>query len=263
VPGLLPLACSAFLLVGLAWGQVWDVAGAHELATSPRVQVVVGEEDRQPSADPAVGRLRKARKGDYLFCTATLVGPSCAVTAGHCSTVFEVMEFDLEIVPNRFTYARPENLFEVDRDGVIKVAEGKGRDWAVLPLKTNRKTGRSPGADRPYYDVATEPPVPGQTMIMAGYGASKNPYAFSQQSSRGSLTTLVTQENGPTYVEHTLDSGSSSSGSALRDAETGHIVAIHTHGDSDRQINSGTLVGGFQTLAEAIEACERRGGAGF
>jgi hypothetical protein len=167
------------------------------------------------------------------------------------------MEFDLEIVPNRFTYAAPENLFEVDRARVIKVNEGKGRDWAVLPLKPNRLTGRRPGEDRPFYSVATTPPAPGQTLVMTGYGAAGNMYSFSQQTSSGSLTAMVNEDSGLTYVEHTLDSGNSSSGSALRDAASGEIVAIHTHGDSERQINSGTLAVGLGDLAAAIASCEQ------
>lgn len=245
--GSLGIVVLMFLPAGPALGA-WPAG--------PSPQVVVGPEDRSPSADPSVGRLRKARKGNYLFCTATLIGRNCAVTAGHCIMVSEVIEFDLEIVPNRFTYARPEATFEIDRAHIVRRNDGKGRDWAVLPLRPNKKTGRRAGDERPPYLLAQQLPPIGGPLVMTGYGAADNLYSFSQQTSQGSVKAVVDADPAAVYLEHDVDSGNGSSGSALRDGETGAIVAIHTHGDSDRLVNSGTVVFGNQDLQAAIASCE-------
>jgi V8-like Glu-specific endopeptidase len=219
-------------------------------------KVVIGEEDRNVTDDPSVGRLRKERKGNYLFCTATLVSRSCALTAGHCSIVFEVLEFDLEVVPNRFRFGSPENVFVVDRSRVIKSSNGKGDDWAVLPLKPNRKTGRYPGDDRPIVPLASRQPLASDVVFVTGYGAAENEFSFSQQSSEGKISRVVTGVGVGPYLEHDVDTGNSSSGSPLRSVESGEILGIHTHGDSARMVNSGSIVPGNVALVQALEACD-------
>lgn len=247
--------CAALLLFVVPAGSGFAAA---ETKAGPRAHVVVGTDDRQPSFDRSVGRLRKERKGTYSFCTATLVSPRCALTAGHCVIVSEVLEFDLEIVPNHFTWAKPENLFHVNTKGIVRINEGKGRDWAVLPLLPNRVTKRIAGDGRAPYALALDSAVVGQNVVMTGYGAADNHYSFSQQTSGGNVTgvELIAEDNG--YLEHDVDSGNCSSGSAVRDQATGAIVAIHTHGDSDRLVNSGTLVAGNLGLIQAVADCEAR-----
>lgn len=217
-------------------------------------EVVIGEDERLPSDNPSVGRLRLSRRS-YEFCTATLVGPSCAVTAGHCKRVAEILEFDLEHKPNTFTWAKPENTFEVDKAFFISENQGKGADWAVFRLKPNRKTTKRPGDDRPFYSLAQNPPEDGDRVLLSGYGASDTVYSFQQQSSRATIQTHNEQGVRLTWLEHDADTGSSSSGSALISESSGEIVGIHTHGDSERLINSATDLSQTPKIHKAVEEC--------
>ena len=44
-----------------------------------------GEDNRRPTRDSRIGRLQK-KKSKKSGCTVTMVGTSCAISAGHCST---------------------------------------------------------------------------------------------------------------------------------------------------------------------------------
>jgi V8-like Glu-specific endopeptidase len=252
------------LLIVISLGTLFSLEGGASASGLPRVvnaddllpSVVVGAEDRTPSNDPSVGRLRKERIGSYNFCTATLVSRGCVITAGHCAIVFGVLEFDLEVVPNQFRYAKPENLFVVDRKREVKSDNGKGDDWAVLPVLRNKKTGKYPGDDRPIVPLAKLAPVAEESVYVTGYGAAENLFSFSQQSSKGRISQLHTDGPVGPYFEHDVDTGNGSSGSAVRNATTGEILGIHTHGDTDRFVNSGTVVPGNAVLIKALAECD-------
>ncbi|MDB2447479.1 trypsin-like serine protease [bacterium] len=212
-------------------------------------QSVCGTEDRLISNERAVGRLRNKKKG-YLFCSATLIGRSCVITAGHCGPVHQVMGFDIEVVENRFRWASKENTFEVDKESKKYSGGGKGDDWAVFRLKANRKTKLHAGDTRPFLNVQFEPPEIGTQIKVIGYGGAENLYSFSQQEGPGELVGIF-----PTYVTHTADTKGGSSGAPIIDPATNGVFGIHTHGNCKEATNSGTLISGIPEFVEAIREC--------
>lgn len=232
---------------------------ATTLLDGIRSQVVVGTEDRVLSQEPRAGRLRQVKKG-VLFCSASLVSPRCAVTAGHCSSVAYLMEFNIPVVANHFRYASPEDTYVIDRKKSRFVSEGKGLDWAVLRLNPNKKTGLLPGDVQGYFELATESIQPGGDLKLFGYGAAENKFSFSQQLSTGALLTqsLKAPKAGPNdgfYFEHDADTGSSSSGSPVISVLDDTLVGVHTHGDSDRLINSASDLPSSREWLDAINRC--------
>jgi glutamyl endopeptidase len=220
-----------------------------------RNRVVVGEDDRILSFDPKVGRLRQVRKG-VMFCSAALISKSCALSAGHCSFVAYLLEFDIPDGNGKFTYGTPENTFEVDRARSKFVSTGKENDWAVLKIKPNSITKRLPGDHRGFYSIFKETLNPFLKIALVGYGASNNKNAFLQQRGEGEIVGLSGDSiEGSAFFEHTSDTGNSSSGSPVISTETNSIIGIHTFGDSDRVVNSATSVLGQKQLLDSIQEC--------
>jgi V8-like Glu-specific endopeptidase len=210
---------------------------------------VCGTEDRTLSYDRSVGRLRKTKRG-FLFCTATLIGKSCAISAGHCAPVMQKIGFDIKVEENKFNYASKEDLYEVDKSSRILKSNGKGSDWAVFRLKKNKHTNKFPGEVRPIYEVSYNHPKIGSEIEVFGYGGAKNLYSYSQQVGPGTL--LKVEDN---YLEHTSDTKGGSSGAPIIDPTTGKVFGIHTHGNCKEGWNSGTYIGGVPELISAISSC--------
>ena len=210
---------------------------------------VCGAEDRRLSYNPSVGRLRKSKRG-FLFCTATLIGKACAISAGHCAPVMQQLGFDLKVEENKFNYATKENLYEVDKDSRVLQAKGKGADWAVFRLKKNKYTKKFPGEVRPFYEISLAHPTVDSEIEVFGYGGADNLYSYSQQMGSGSLLKV----NG-TYLEHNSDTKGGSSGAPIIDPLLGKIFGIHTHGNCRQGWNSGTYIAGFPELVDAIASC--------
>jgi hypothetical protein len=58
------------------------------------------------------------------------------------------------------------------------------------------------------------------------------------------------------FVHFAKHNNGASSGAAIFDATANEIIGIHTHGDSDRAVNSATLIAGNAGLKHALLACE-------
>ena len=56
-------------------------------------------DDRELSFELPVGRLSALNKN--FGCTVTLIGKTCAITAGHCYSVLEKVEFNVTTLQNK------------------------------------------------------------------------------------------------------------------------------------------------------------------
>lgn len=238
-----------FVLIIVTASTVQEAAGSSANPSDVHSFSICGSEDRTLSYNPSVGRLRKTKRG-FLFCTATLIGKACAVSAGHCAPVMQQLGFDIEVEENKFNYATKENLYTVDKESRVIKSNGKGADWAVFRLKPNKYTKKLPGEVRPFYKVSKTHPEIGSQVEVFGYGGADNLYSYSQQMGPGVL--LKIQES---YVEHTSDTKGGSSGAPIIDPETGEIFGIHTHGNCKQGWNSGTYIAGVPEFSKAISEC--------
>ena len=247
-------AISLLSLRGLASNDPF-IINSHSSFLSQNHSVVIGEEDRRPSFEPKVGRLREKRRG-VLFCSAALISKSCALTAGHCSFVSYIMEFDIPDGKGKFTYGSPENTFEIDRNLSTFESNGIGSDWAVIKLKSNSITKKLPGEERGYYQISTDEIHTSDQISVIGYGAAENAFSFLQQRGDGIVSQLSSDTpHNSLFFEHSADTGNSSSGSPVIDISSSSLIGIHTFGDKDRAVNSATAIMGHQKLLDLIKKC--------
>jgi V8-like Glu-specific endopeptidase len=248
------LAISLYSQIGFAT-DVQLIKRSGQPLLGPPHSVVIGEENRLPSFEPRIGRLREKRHG-VLFCSAALISKSCALTAGHCSFISYVMEFDIPDGKGKFTYGSPENTFEIDRKLSTFESNGKNSDWAVIKLKPNSITKKLPGEERGFFEISKDDFHPLDQIAVIGYGAAENAFSFLQQRGDG----IINQLSGDTshhslFLEHTADTGNSSSGSPVLDLNSFELIGIHTFGDKERLVNSATVIMGHQKLQDLIKKC--------
>jgi hypothetical protein len=172
------LAISLYSQIGFAT-DVQLIKRSGQPLLGPPHSVVIGEENRLPSFEPRIGRLREKRHG-VLFCSAALISKSCALTAGHCSFISYVMEFDIPDGKGKFTYGSPENTFEIDRKLSTFESNGKNSDWAVIKLKPNSITKKLPGEERGFFEISKDDFHPLDQIAVIGYGAAENAFSFLQ-----------------------------------------------------------------------------------
>ncbi len=177
-----------------------------------------GSDDRVPSDELWVARLLPAG------CTASVYHPdSCMVSAGHCIGGNMVMEFN---VPNSFGNCALAHPPIVDQFPVLQVTSsngGPGDDWAVMTVGNNN-VGQRPldryGELRP---IATDPPVPGQSLDLTGYGVDLTcTLSQTQQTADGTINSV----NSDRFF-FSVDLRGGNSGSSL--VRTDEIIGIATH----------------------------------
>lgn len=216
-------------------------------------------DDRLSSDDPKVARVRQAVK--RAGCTLTMIGRSCAVSAGHCENAFEQAEFHVpKSLDGRSVAPIEENIYLVVKDSIQadirRPVRGpvRGTDWAVLRLAANEITGRYPGDVQGFYPVSTVSPKPGESIRITGHGNSPDlELTYTQQTHLGSITEL--KRNSMIY--HDADTTAGNSGSAIILESTQEIIGIHTHGGCSEEggANSGTLLATNKKFARAIAQC--------
>ena len=215
---------------------------------------ICGTDDRTPSSVPEVGRLI-GKMTDNGGCTVTMIGKTCAISAGHCKSTFGFAEFNTpESRRGNIQHPEPEDIYEIDKASVVSEYTGLGNDWAVMRIKKNSITKRFPGAVQGNYTVAFETPVPGEVVRITGYGLDRREPTrnLAQQTHTGEVTRL----NG-SVMYHVADTmGGNSGSSIIREADQ-KIVAIHTNGGcySRGGSNAATVISENEELAKAIRAC--------
>jgi V8-like Glu-specific endopeptidase len=216
---------------------------------------ICGQDDRILSFTKEIGRVMKP--GEVAGCTITMIGKSCAVSAGHCveSTFFQAQFNTAPSVGGRIVVPGAKDLYPVQRDTAVYVDDGIGNDYAVVRLGANAVTGLLPGDAQGYYDVDMDyVAVPGAEISITGYGADYGDLTgnFAQQFHSG----IINSSNG-SELYHEVDTMGGNSGSTIIDVKTGKIIGIHTHGGCFRSggANASTLISARPELKDAIQSC--------
>lgn len=219
-------------------------------------------ETRQLANIKAVGRLQQY--GGAGGCTITLIGKSCAITAGHCRPVLNEAHFNVPTTRTFLPGVPSQNYrFAVDPRSIQLVDNGVGADWAVVRLGKNAITNKYPGETFGYYQTSADRVGRGDPLRIVGFGSSNDPILnFTQQLSQGpvlqtrSISWLGILFRNPVLV-HQVDTTGGSSGSPIFNKD-GQIVAVHTHGGCNAirgSGNHGTLIRGRSDLQNAIRSC--------
>lgn len=216
-------------------------------------------DDRLSSDDPKVARVRQAvnRAG----CTLTMIGRSCAVSAGHCENAFEQAEFHVpKSLDGRSVAPIEENIYLVIKDSIEsdirRPVRGpvRGTDWAVLRLAANNITGLYPGDVQGFYPVSKISPKAGEMIRITGHGNAEDlELTYTQQTHLG----LITELKRSSLIYHNADTTGGNSGSAIILESTQEIIGVHTHGGCSEEsgANSGTLLATNKKFARAIAQC--------
>ena len=216
-------------------------------------------DDRNLSQDLRVGRASDLNS--KVGCSATLIGRTCAISAGHCVGALEKVQFRVPL-SNQYgaVAAEKEDTYIRTKDYLRYQNNGAGHDWAVIRLIPNSTTGMYPGDVYGHFDVnLSYYPKIGDALSTTGYGEDRTDLvkSFSQQSASGEFV-----KKGPWYKKsifaHNIDTTVGSSGSAIYLSGTGEIIGIHTDGGCEsKDSNKGTLISLKPELKEAIQTCLR------
>ena len=214
-------------------------------------------DDRVLSNDKKIARASALNK--LAGCTVTMIGRSCAVSAGHCVDVLEKASFN---VPNSDKYgpkeSKKEDIYLRTKDYLRYKNNGEGDDWAVIKLLPNNITGKYPGDIQGHYTVNTSSaPMAGEQVVITGYGVDNNDpeISFSQQTNTGTIK-KIGRWFKPSIIEHLVDTMGGNSGSSIINSSTNEIIGIHTHGGCNSWgSNQGTLVSKNKVFKDAIKRC--------
>lgn len=219
---------------------------------------ICGNDDRVLSFNPKVGRL--SVDGKHKGCTATLIGNSCAITAGHCEPVLERAEFNTPVsIENEPQASDLKDLYLIDKSSIKFNDGGPGKDWAVFKFKANEITNKLPGTVQGNYNISYKKFAKGENLTIIGYGLDdgdldKN---FAQQIHTGKVKAIGDEFYGESVLKHNVDTMGGNSGSSILLESTEEIVAIHTHGGCSTYsgFNMGTIISLQPELIEAIKTC--------
>jgi V8-like Glu-specific endopeptidase len=222
------------------------------------VKSICGEDDRVLSFNAKIGRL--SEDGAHKGCTATMIGNSCAITAGHCEPVLVRAEFNTPVsIDNEPQASDTKDLYYIDQTTIVSQDEGPGKDWAVFKFKPNSITGKLPGVVQGNYDVSFDELTKGTKIEITGYGIDDGDLDkhFAQQVHQGKIVKLGDLFFGKSVLSHVADTMGGNSGSSIINIDTQKIVGIHTHGGckSSGGSNMGTIIARHKKLMEAIKKC--------
>lgn len=224
-------------------------------------QSICGDkDDRVLSFDAKIGRL--STLGEYKGCTATLISEGCAITAGHCLTTLDVIEFNTvasrngEPVPSH-----SDDIYTINKKSIVSHDGGPGNDFAVFKINRHAITGKLPGSIQGFYNVSFDKPKAGDVVRITGYGAAytNSTGNFAQQTHTGTITSTGKQSFWvkTSNIEHRVDTMGGNSGSSIILEKTNAIIGIHTHGGCHPEggNNAGTLIAHHTKLKKAIQSC--------
>ncbi|WP_127717181.1 serine protease [Halobacteriovorax sp. HLS] len=214
-------------------------------------------DDRTLSNDRKIARASSLNR--LAGCTVTMIGRSCAVSAGHCVDALEKASFNVpDSDETGLKESIKEDIYLRSKDYLRYKNNGVGNDWAVIKLLPNKVTGKYPGDVQGYYSVALEAPIRlGDKVTITGYGLDQNDpnLSFSQQTNSGSIK-KIGRWLKPSAIEHLVDTMGGNSGSSIISNSTNKIIGIHTHGGCDSKgSNQGTLISKNKVFKDAIKSC--------
>lgn len=227
--------------------ELWAYPGAgpNRLAFT---QVAAGEEpveprsicgehdDRVLSYDPRAGSLNGG-------CTAWLIDHGGSgnrfLTAGHCisnGSTGGVVFFNvpLSTATGGFRAPAPEYQYPIDSASIQSSGNGGvGQDMATFHTRANSNTGLAPlTAQGAGYVLAPVVPGVGTTVRVTGYGLRDGNFPDIPRTWNTAQKTHTGPLVGRTgnALRYRPDTVGGNSGSPVMDEDTGHAIAIHTHG---------------------------------
>lgn len=233
------------------------------VAQSAEKKSICGVDDRVPSRDMKVARLVKSQGSGG--CTATMIGRTCAITAGHCKSVMVLAEFNTPMSQNgKAQGSQPEDTYEIDQSSIFYKNGGMGQDYAVFKVRPNSITGQYPGDVQGHYNVSFAIPKEGDILRITGHGVdySDPDRHLAQQTHTGTMS-RKSRWGSQSTLNYRVDTMGGNSGSSVIMEATNEIIGIHTHGgcstsSSDTSsANAGTSIGAIKVLRDAIEQCLR------
>jgi len=231
------------------------ISCAFSMTSHASPKSICGQDDRVLSFTREVARVMKP--GAVAGCTITMIGKTCAISAGHCveSTFYQAQFNTAPSVGGRIVTPGPKDLYNVLRQTAVSVDAGIGNDYAVVRIDKNDITGQYPGDVQGFYEVDFDYIAKsGAEISITGYGADAGDMTgnFAQQFHSG----VISQARG-SGLYHEVDTMGGNSGSSIIDVQSGKIIGIHTHGGCRRDggANGSTLISAQPRLVEAIKSC--------
>jgi V8-like Glu-specific endopeptidase len=220
------------------------------LANPPQQSICGSVDDRVPSNDPRIARLLP------IGCTAWIIDDCnhCMLTAGHCTTWIEVVEFNVpsSAADGTLVHPAPSHQYAVDLSSVqTGDIETVGDDWGYFGVFANPITGLMPFQTQGSVSYAIAPPPPFDPSLqlrVTGYGIDDTPRTANQVQQ----TSVGLWDGGDlTSLFHTVDTTTGSSGSPIIWDATGIAIGIHTQGGC---IPSGGENGGAASTHPGLQA---------
>lgn len=235
------------------------LSSVSTVAFADGIKTICGQtDDRILSHNPKIGRI--GMKGENAGCSVTMIGKSCAITAGHCAEYLQEASFNTPVSRNYTPQrSKTQDIYEVFKTSITYQYETIGTDWAVLRLKKNKITGKYPGDVQGKYFVSFDVPRVGTKIRITGYGKDEDsPQGnFAQQTHTGKILSISNSWTSVTGMSHNIDTMGGNSGSSILREDNDEIIAIHTNGGckSFGGSNSATLISKHQQLKNAIKSC--------
>ncbi len=231
---------------------IFFLISTQSYATS---KTICGDDNRVISNDPTVGRALDSRIG-IGGCTVTMIGKSCALSAGHCLSFLKVVEFNTPLSVNgRIQHSKDEDVYDVDQRSIVS-SMGVGSDYAVLKLLPNKVTGLFAGEEQGVYQVSYEKPKKGDVIRITGHGLDRlDPIANLAQQTHVGEVKSYSWFNSIMY--HNIDTLGGNSGASIIREDTKEVVGIHTHGGCHESggSNRSTSIAKNKDLQLAIRKC--------
>ena len=205
------------------------VGKGNMAVTGPDQPYTTLPDNRTPSSDPAVGRLRDLKYGNEA--TAWIAANGYLVTAGHVAGTWrnngdltdQVLEFD---VPNSQSNQTMNDPPPQDQYFVYRWVDwdatgtDTGDDWGVFLVNPNSETGLYPiQAQQKYYEAEQNDNC--SSLRVTGYGSASGILYDTQQTATGSDAGSSGQ-----LLKFSVYIRNGNSGSPVIDENTGKVVGI-------------------------------------
>jgi V8-like Glu-specific endopeptidase len=214
---------------------------------------ICGEKDeRRPSFVKEVGRAFKP--GAQVGCTLTLIGRSCAISAGHCFHDLKIAQFNTFNDETGILKSKAEDTYLIDDLSLLSQNSGLGKDWSVFKILPNEVTNKYPGDVQGYLKTSlNRSPKHGSPVTITGYGWLN--YNESKNGPQQSHTSTLLLSKGSEFF-YDVDTMGGNSGSSVVNEEN-EVIGIHTHGYCSKEggANQGTLLSHHENFTTAVQEC--------
>lgn len=199
---------------------------------------------------------RAIRPDAKIGCTLTLVGRSCAISAGHCKRELQIAQFNTYTDHYGKLIARAEDIYEIDQRSMKVQNDGHGKDWSVMKLRPNSVTNLLPGDVQGFLTVSWVRNLTlGAAVTITGHG--RRSMHDTNDGPQQTHTSFLLQISGTSFY-YDVDTMGGSSGSAVVN-DHNQIIGVHTHGycSEDGGANQGTILSRLDLFKAALKDCLR------